>query len=40
MDGYSSMEEGEWGEMSEVDKWNMVNKWADNYIEIYYEEKE
>lgn len=33
------LSEGEWEEMSEEDKWDMANEWANNYLEIYYEEK-
>ena len=34
------LEEGEWENMSDEERWGMANEWANNYLEIYYEEKE
>lgn len=35
--GYSP---GEWEKMSDDDKWQAADEWAQNYLEISYEEKE
>ena len=32
-------EEGEWEALSEDEKWEEANLWAQNYLEIYYEEE-
>ena len=32
------LDEGEWETLSDEDKWEFAREWADNYIEIYYEE--
>lgn len=32
------MAEGEWEGMSDDDKWMYTDKWAQQYLEIYYEE--
>ena len=32
------MEEGGWEDMPEDSKYEMVQDWADNYIEVYFEE--
>ena len=34
------LDEGEWQEMSDDDKWHAAKDWAEQYLEIDYEEKE
>lgn len=34
------MEEGEWEEMSDDDKYKEVEMWASNYLDMGYEEKD
>lgn len=34
------MEEGEWGSMSDDEKYKEVEMWASNYLDMGYEEKE
>ena len=34
------LEDGEWEEMTYDEKHNMIEEWANNYLEIYYEERE
>ena len=34
------MDEGEWEAMSDDEKYKEAEIWAENYLEIYYEEKE
>lgn len=33
------MEEGEWEGMSDDHKWEYAEEWAQQHLEIYYEEK-
>ena len=33
------MDEGEWEAMTEDEKWEEANTWAQNYLDIFYEEK-
>lgn len=33
------LDEGEWETLSDVEKWEFVNEWAGNYLDIYYEER-
>jgi len=32
------LEEGEWDDLSDDNKWEFAREWADNFIEINYEE--
>ena len=33
------LDEGEWEEYSDDDKWKQAEEWANQYLEIYYEEQ-
>lgn len=33
------LDEGEWENYTDDEKWQCADDWAQNYLEIYYEEK-
>ncbi len=34
------LDEGEWEAYTDDEKWQCANEWAQNYLEIYYEERD